>query len=83
MGSNNRNFVAKEECPLSKSAPQKNGAFWEHIFDYFNSVAPLCSWPMWFLESNWGAIKHDVSKFSRVQQQKEELRYNKTLASDN
>jgi hypothetical protein len=70
--SKGKNFVAEEDqCFIFFQDSrigngQKNGAFWEHIADHFNSVSTACTRATRPLQSKWGAIKHDVSKFTGI-----------------
>jgi len=48
---------------------QKGSAFWEHIFQHYNIQRPFHFRPARSLESRWGLLKHDVSKFIWVLQQ--------------
>jgi hypothetical protein len=78
--SKGKNFVAEEECQLCRSVlhisqdscvgnGQRNGALWERIAEYFNTVSTVGSRAARSLESKWGAIKHDVSNFTGVHSQ--------------
>jgi hypothetical protein len=89
--SKGKNFVAEEECQLCRSMlhisqdssvgnGQKNGAFWERIADHFNNVSTAGSRAARSLESKWGAIKHNVSKFTEIHSQ--DLRCSGASTSD-
>ena len=45
---------------------QKGTAFWERIFEHYNERRPSEFRPARSLESKWGLIKYDVSKFIGV-----------------
>jgi hypothetical protein len=47
---------------------QRKDAFWQRIEVHYNSNKPVGRGhrPLWSMESKWGSMKHDVSKFSGV-----------------
>ena len=88
-----RNFIPKEECQLCRSIlyvfqdphigiGQKNGSFWEFITTYFNDAGVSKERPARSLETKWSSIKHDVSKFTGVHSQVENLRRSGVFESD-
>jgi hypothetical protein len=75
-----KNFVVEEERQLMRSVlaifqnpvagnQQKHGAFWERILLYYNECRPWGFKGSRSLESKWGLIKHDVTKFIRCHKQ--------------
>ena len=75
-----KNFVADEERQLCRSViaisqdpiagnQQKSNAFWDRIFVHYNENRPAGERPARSLETKWGLIKHNVSKFHGVYQQ--------------
>jgi hypothetical protein len=75
-----KNFVPDEERQLCRSViaisqdpiagnQQKSNAFWDRIFVHYNENRPAGERPARSLETKWGLIKHDVSKFQGVYQQ--------------
>ena len=63
---------------------QRNGNFWERIARHYSVYKPEGSRerPARSLESKWGCIKHDVSKFIGVYQQVKDADISGTLEED-
>ena len=59
-----RSFLHMSQDPISGNG-HRNTAFWERITQHYNDTKPRSSplRPARSLETKWGHIKHDVSKF--------------------
>jgi hypothetical protein len=94
-GRKGKNFTAEEETCLCRSFlavsqdpvcgnGQRNTAFWERITAHFNRVkargSPLR--PSRSLETKWGSIKHNVSKFCGAYKQVLDCRESGTSMDD-
>jgi hypothetical protein len=69
-----RNFFAEEERQLTRSVlaisqdpitgnQQKSNAFWQRIYEHYDSYRPGPNRSARSLETKWGQIKHDVGDF--------------------
>jgi hypothetical protein len=78
-----RSFLAVSQDPVCGNG-QRNTAFWERITAHFNRVkargSPLR--PSRSLETKWGSIKHDVSKFCGAYKQVLDCRESGTSLED-
>lgn len=92
-GTKGRNFVREEEEQLCRSVlhvsqdritgnQQRAGVFWERIHEHYNLHKPFGERPSRSLETKWGHIKHDVSKFIGIYSQVVKLNKSGTSAAD-
>ena len=93
VGAKGKNFSSLEEEQLCKTVmfvfqdsivgnQQRAGVFWNRIFVHYNENKPDAERPQRSLESKWGIIKHDVSKFCGVYAQIERLNRSGSNTSD-
>ena len=93
MGCKGKNFIRVEEEQLCKSVmlvsqdrvvgnQQKAGVFWERIAEHYNENRPDGVRPLRSLETKWGLIKHNVSKFCGIYNQIERLHKSGSNAAD-
>ena len=93
VGCKGKNFVRVEEEQLCKSVmlvsqdrvvgnQQKAGVFWERITEHYNENRPEGVRPLRSLETKWGLIKHNVSKFCGIYNQIERLHKSGSNAAD-
>ena len=61
---------------------QRAGVFWDRITTHYQENQPQGPWPQRSLETKWGTIKHDVSKFIGVYSQVMRLNRSGTSAAD-
>jgi hypothetical protein len=75
-----KNFCSEEECQLTCNVlavlqdpicgnQQKSAAFWERIFLHYDQSRVGGLRLARSLETKWGQIKHDVTKFSGMYKQ--------------
>ena len=92
-GCKGKNFTRVEEEQLCKSVmlvsqdrvvgnQQKAGIFWERITEHYNENRPDGVRPLRSLETKWGLIKHNVSKFCGIYSQIERLHKSGSNAAD-
>ena len=92
-GVKGKNFCKDEEEQLCRSVlhvtqdrivgnQQRAGVFWERITTHYQENQPQGPRPQRSLETKWGIIKHDVSKFIGVYSQVMWLNRSGTSASD-
>ena len=93
VGSKGKNFIRVEEEQLCKNVmlvsqdrvvgnQQKAGVFWERITEHYNENRPDGVRPLRSLETKWGLIKHNVSKFCGIYNQIELLHKSGSSAAD-
>ena len=93
VGCKGKNFIRAEEEQLCKSVmlvsqdrvvgnQQKAGVFWERIAEHYNENRPDGVRPLRSLETKWGLIKHNVSKFCGIYNQIERLHKSGSNAAD-
>ena len=61
---------------------QKASVFWERITEHYNENRPDGVRPLRSLETKWGLIKHNVSKFYGIYNQIQRLHKNDNSAAD-
>ena len=61
---------------------QKTCVFWERIPEHYNTNRPYGVRPLRSLETKWGLIKHNVSKFCRIYNQIQRMHKNDNNAAD-
>ena len=61
---------------------QKTCVFWERIPEHYNANRPDGVRPLRSLETKWGLIKHNVSKFCRIYNQIQRMHKNDNNAAD-
>jgi hypothetical protein len=80
VGCKGKNFIRVEEEQLCVSMmfvfqdrvvgnQQKTCVFWERITEHYNANRPDGVRPLRSLETKWGLIKHNVSKFCGIYNQ--------------
>ena len=80
VGCKGKNFIKVEEVQLCRSVllvsqdrvvgnQHKAGVFWEKITEHYNANRPDGLRPLRSLETKWGSIKHNVSKFCSIYNQ--------------
>jgi hypothetical protein len=93
IGCKGKNFIRVEEEQLCKSVmlvsqdcevenQQKAGVFWERITQHYNENRPDGVRPLRSLETKWGLIKHNVSKFYGIYNQIQLLHKSGSSAAD-
>jgi hypothetical protein len=82
-----KNFIRVEEEQLCMSVmlvsqdrvvdnQQKASVFWERIAEHYNENRPDGVRPLRTLETKWGLIKHNVSKFCGIYNQIQRMQKN-------
>jgi hypothetical protein len=93
VGCKGKNFIRVEEEQLCKSVrlvsqdrvvgnQQKAGVFWERITEHYNENRPDGVQPLRSLETKWGLIKHNVSKFCGIYNQIQRMHKSGSNAAD-
>ena len=92
-GCKGKNFIRVEEEQLCRSVmlvsqdrvvgnQQKAGVFWERITEHYNANRPDGVRPLRSLETKWGLIKHNVSKFCGIYIQVQRMQKSGSNAAD-
>jgi hypothetical protein len=93
VGCKKKNFIRVEEEQLCKSVmlvsqdrvvgnQQKASVFWERISEHYIANRPDGVRPLRSLETKWGLIKHNVSKFCGIYNQIQRMHKSGSNAAD-